>query len=94
MDLWVHSFERDGKSFRIAKTPTICMLLADEVYDWQPEHIMVGFFIVGVPEAAGTTVQVTPDEIEWTIQVFAANICGGIVEALDSGGHLTRGTIH
>lgn len=92
--MWVYEFERDGRQFRIAKTITVCSLLQQEVYDWETTKLMIGFFIVGVPAAEGTTVQTDLDDIEWTIPIFAAQLCLEFADVLADSDCLVRATNH
>lgn len=92
--MWVYEFERGGRYLKIAKTITLCSMLQHEVYDWETDKLMVGFFIVGIPQAEGTTVQTDLDDIEWTIPIFAAQLCAEFANLLADGDCIERGTIN
>jgi hypothetical protein len=92
--MWIFDFERDGRTFRVAKTMSVCSLLQQEVYDWDNKKLLIGFFVVGIPMAEGTTVQTDLDDIEWTIPIFAAQVCAEFANHLAEGECIHRGTIH
>lgn len=88
--MWIYKFNRDGRTFRVARTMMCCEMTDKFVYDWEPQKLIFKFFIVGLPEIEGTTVQICQDDIEWTIPIFMADLCTAFAQGLENGEHLSR----
>lgn len=92
--MWIYKFKRDGRSFRVARTMICCEMTENMINDWEPQKLRFKFFLVGLPEIEGTAVQVSQDDIEWTIPVFMADLCSEFVGGLEEGACLNRVVHH